>query len=222
MQRALLATVFGFAWYIRKANTFSVSTTTQGCGSWTPGSNSYKSLDIDPITSNAVIFGCGDWITYRMLGVSGIIEYEHKLPIPPRDPPDLTNTIKILAMNHKKKDSQFLYVGLEERNTSNVLLQSWVFCLPNSLLAFHVPPANPIPQLKTFPIVNRIFYDPPLIPKPIPLLTHVISIPEQDFFLTADNLGQILAIKASSIQPNFPYEFPLPPDSIFHSREVGK
>jgi len=137
-------------------------------------------VELDSKANTGILFGCADQITYRNFQVlSGQVpNYDLLLPLPlrpplPVPPPTLIN---IISISHKKKDNQYIYVGVDERDLTNTRVRSWVYFLPNHS---GVTRLNKLVGLKTFPITNRIFYPAPVPnPLPIPLLTHLVSIPE--------------------------------------------
>ena len=81
-------------------------------------------------------------------------EYQNLLPLPRTNPIQSDHSLHIVAISHKKKDDQLLYVGLDEKDDSNNFVQSWVYILPNNLMTFTLPPDPQNSNFKTFPIEN--------------------------------------------------------------------
>ena len=128
-------------------------------------------------------------------------------------------TYRINAISHKKKNPPAnldqIYTALGEYNGAT-LEKSWVLYTPNYKDAGAMP-APPDPTLaaqagmKLFEIPNIA------TPADIPEILFLEAIPENSYFITADNKGQIIVIDSNEpVTPSYPAS------SIYFSGELGK
>jgi hypothetical protein len=170
------------------------------------------------LTDKGFFLGCIDEVQYRDLfpaDASTQSNFEWNLPTPA-----VNYDFKIAAISHKRKNSMnadHVFIAYGNYNFGTTLKNSYVLFIPNYLDAgAAVPPPNPttaaLAGSKLFEIPNKIDV---IAPFDIPEVLFLEAIPENSFFITADDLGSMHVIDSNS------NDLPYPATSIYFEVENG-